>query len=63
MDVACEGERLSNRPELLLQNILEMAGAPVPVARHRDTEVVGPAPTVQALERAFLAAAFDLEEA
>jgi phosphohistidine swiveling domain-containing protein len=56
MDVAYEGERLSSRPELLLQNILEMARSPVP-ARLREAEAGAPTLTTRELERSFLEAA------
>ncbi len=56
MDVAYGGQRLSNRPELLLQAILELAGSPAP-GRLRDVPAAGPAPTVRALEQRLLEAA------
>jgi phosphohistidine swiveling domain-containing protein len=56
MDVAYGDERLSSRPELLLQNILEMAGSPAP-AHLRGPEVGAPPPAVRELEQRFLEAA------
>jgi phosphohistidine swiveling domain-containing protein len=56
MDVAYGGERLSDRPELLLQTILEMARSPAP-ARLGPVEASEPAPTVREQEQRFLEAA------
>ena len=53
MDIAYGGERLSDRPELLLQTILEMAKPPQP-AEPRVREVAAATSTVQALEERFL---------
>jgi pyruvate,water dikinase len=55
MDVAYGGERLSNRSDLLLQTILEMARSPRP-ARPLEAEREAAAPTVEALERRLLEA-------
>jgi phosphohistidine swiveling domain-containing protein len=53
MDVAYGGQRLSDRPDLLLQTILEMAKPPQP-AESRVKEVAAATYTVQALEERFL---------
>jgi pyruvate,water dikinase len=56
MDVAYDGERLADRPDLLLQIVLEMAGSPAALGVRR----AAPDPAaldVQALERRFLEAA------
>jgi phosphohistidine swiveling domain-containing protein len=53
MDIAYGGERLSDRPELLLQTILEMAKSPQP-ARPRAEEAAAAVSTVQTLEERFL---------
>jgi pyruvate,water dikinase len=55
MDMAYGGERLSDRPELLLQTILEMANTPEP-AQEQDVEVRTAPASVHALEQRFLAA-------
>jgi phosphohistidine swiveling domain-containing protein len=56
MDVAYGGERLTSRPELLLQTILQLAKPPGP-AKSRESEVLAAATTIQRLERRFLDAA------
>jgi hypothetical protein len=53
MDVAYGGQRLSDRPDLLLQTILEMAKPPQS-AESRVEEVAAATSTVQALEERFL---------
>jgi len=53
MDVAYHGERLSDRPDLLLQTILELAKSPTS-AEPRVVETDAAAFTVQALEQRFL---------
>ena len=53
MDIAYGGERLSDRPELLLQTILEMAKPPQP-AEPRVEKAAAATSTVQALEERFL---------
>jgi phosphohistidine swiveling domain-containing protein len=53
MDVAYHGERLSDRPDLLLQTILELA-KPDKSAEPRVMETGAAALTVQALEQRFL---------
>ena len=55
MDVAYGGERLSDRPDLLLQTVLELTRSPKPT-QPQDAEVNATAPTVQALERRLLEA-------
>ena len=55
MDVAYGGERLADRPDLLLQTILEMARAPRP-AEPRVEQADGVTSTVPALEERFLEA-------
>jgi pyruvate,water dikinase len=56
MDVAYGGERLLDRPDLLLQNILEMAKAPAPSGTLYGASDPA-APAVQDLEQRFLEAA------
>ena len=53
MDVAYGGQRLSGRPDLLLQTILEMAKPPQS-AESQGKEVAATTSTVQALEDRFL---------
>jgi phosphohistidine swiveling domain-containing protein len=53
MDVAYGDERLSDRPDLLVQTILEMAKAPQP-AGPRSEKAAASASTVQTLEQRFL---------
>jgi phosphohistidine swiveling domain-containing protein len=53
MDVAYSGERLSDRPDLLLHTVLELAKLPTPASVHGE-EADATAPTVQALERRLL---------
>ena len=55
MDMAYSGERLSDRPDLLLQTILEMAKPPKP-AQQRDVEAGAERASVHALEQRFLEA-------
>jgi pyruvate,water dikinase len=55
MDVAYGGERLSDRPELLLQTILEMARPPE-AARKQDGPAGADSTSVNALEQRFLKA-------
>jgi pyruvate,water dikinase len=55
MDVAYGGERLSDRPDLLLQTILEMAKLPQPAEPRVEEATMGPS-SVQALEQRFLEA-------
>ncbi|UCC86445.1 MAG: hypothetical protein JSV81_16560 [Anaerolineales bacterium] len=55
MDVAYAGERLSDRPDLLLQTILEMAKRPRP-AQPQVADAGAAAPMVQALEQRLLEA-------
>ena len=55
MDVAYGGERLSDRPDLLLQTILEMARSRQPSGPLVE-KAASPTSTVQALERRFLEA-------
>jgi pyruvate,water dikinase len=55
MDVAYAGERLSDRTDLLLQTILEMAKPPQP-SQPQNRGLGAPAPSVQALEHSFLEA-------
>jgi phosphohistidine swiveling domain-containing protein len=55
MDMAYSGERLSDRPDLLLQTILEMAKPPRP-AQQRDVEAGAERASVHALEQRFLEA-------
>ncbi len=56
MDVAYAGERLSSRPDLLLQTILEMARSAAP-SRLPAAKVAAAAPTAEGLEQRFLQAA------
>jgi phosphohistidine swiveling domain-containing protein len=53
--MAYSGERLSDRPDLLLQTILEMAKPPKP-AQQRDVEADAERASVYALEQRFLEA-------
>jgi phosphohistidine swiveling domain-containing protein len=55
LDVAYGGERLSDRPDLLLQTVLEMAKSPEPVGPQYSLADAA-APTVQALEQRFFKA-------
>jgi phosphohistidine swiveling domain-containing protein len=55
LDVAYGNERLSDRPDLLLQTILEMAKSPEPAGPQYAVAGVE-APTVQVLEQRFLSA-------
>jgi pyruvate,water dikinase len=55
MDVAYSGERLSDRPDLLLQTILELARSPRPT-QAQDVEASATTPAVQVLERRLLEA-------
>jgi phosphohistidine swiveling domain-containing protein len=55
MDVAYGGERLSDRPDLLLQTILETAKPPQPAGQRVEEAAAGPV-SVQALEQRFLEA-------
>ncbi len=55
LDVAYGGERLSARPDLLLQTILELAKSPEP-AGPQYAVAGAEAPSVQALEQRFLTA-------
>jgi pyruvate,water dikinase len=56
MDMAYGGERLSARPDLLIQTILEMAKTPQPAQQH-DVEGGAERESVHALEQRFLEAA------
>ncbi len=55
MDIAYGGERLSDRPDLLLQTLLEMAKPPEP-AQQQDVEAGAEPASVHALEQRYLEA-------